>query len=157
MAELQPRDTSEIHYLVVHCSDSPKATTTTEDIDQWHKDRGWVCIGYNGVIEGDGSFHVGRPDDVMPAHAEGFNHCSLGICVTGRFDEETIEEGDSQFEALVQVVAAKCKEYDIPVQQVIGHRDVYTLQGVPQAKTCPGHNLYALLPRLRERVAGYLA
>lgn len=146
----------KLDYLVIHCSDSPKATTKTEDIRRWHvKERGWQDIGYHRVIEGDGSVHQGRPDDVAGAHAEGFNSRSLGVCVTGRFDVEAITLDDLQGTALIQVCAALCQRHKIPPSHIIGHRDVYPLLGKPVAKTCPGKNLQALLPRLRDRVEGY--
>lgn len=147
----------KITHIVIHCSDSPKATTKTADIKRWHvQERGWQDIGYHRVIEGDGSVHQGRPDDVIGAHAEGFNAQSLGVCVTGKFDLETIALGDLQGTALVQVCAVLCQRYKIPPANIIGHRDVYPLLKQPVAKTCPGKYLHALLPRLRERVEVYL-
>lgn len=147
----------KITAIVIHCSDSPKATTKTADIRRWHvQERGWSDIGYHRVIEGDGSVHQGRPDDVAGAHAEGYNSGSLGICVTGAFDRESISLDDAQGEALVQVVATLAKRHGVAPKDIIGHRDVYPRIKQPVAKSCPGARLYALLPELRRRVAAYL-
>lgn len=146
-----------ITHLVIHCSASPKATTSAAQIKRWHVEgNGWSDVGYHRIIEGDGAVMQGRPDDVAGAHAEGFNSKSLGVCVVGDFDREAIDLSDPQGTALIQVCAVLCQRYKIPPANIIGHRDTYPLLGKPVAKTCPGAHLHALLPRLRERVEGYL-
>ena len=44
----------QINKIVVHHSAS-KQSTTRDQIDRWHKDRGWSGVGYHYVIESDGS------------------------------------------------------------------------------------------------------
>jgi hypothetical protein len=73
---------------VVHHSDSDRATTTKNDIDNWHRQRGFSQIGYYKVIEGTGKIQKGRPEFVMGAHAKGANLASLGVCVVGDFETE---------------------------------------------------------------------
>ena len=143
--------------IVVHCSASNRDTTTPQDVEAWHRAKGWNGPGYHSMIDGAGKHHVGRQDPVIGAGAEGWNEDSLHICVFGDFDKDKIDRKHPQYLTLVQVVAAKAKRYGIPVDQIIGHRDVYKLLGQRVAKTCPGANLYALLPALREDVAKYLA
>lgn len=146
----------KIDWIVIHCSASDRHKTTPKQIDGWHRQRGWSEIGYHRVITGDGKVHQGRADEAIGAHAAGFNTHSLGICLTGNFDHDTLREDDPQFEALVQVCAVLCKRHGIPPGAIIGHRDTYKLLRRPVAKSCPGNTAYALLPRLRERVRGYL-
>lgn len=147
----------KITHIVIHCSASDRHKTTPQQIDRWHRARGWDGIGYHRVIDGAGTVHQGRPDDRIGAHAEGFNTHSLGICLTGNFDKDVLAEGDAQFKALVQACAVLCKRYGLTPDRIIGHRDTYAKLKKPVAKTCPGRTAYALLPRLRELVGGYLA
>lgn len=143
--------------VVVHCSASDRYNTTIERIRGWHiNERKWNDIGYHKVITGDGVVHQGRPDTVIGAGAEGWNEDSLHVCVTGNFDKDAMEPSHPQYKALTQVLATLAKRHNIPVAEIIGHRDVYTRLGQPQAKSCPGKTLYALLPALREAVAAYL-
>lgn len=144
-------------YLVIHCSATDRKRTTVDSIRKYHKEvKGWSDVGYHRLIDFEGVVHMGRPDHIPGAHASGFNSKSLGICLIGDFDKDVLREDDPQFKALVQVVATLCKRHGIPVENVIGHRDVYRLLNQKVAKSCPGDSAYALLPRLRELVAGYL-
>ena len=44
---------------------------------------GWIDIGYNVIIEGDGGLYPGRPLHIPGAHTRGHNKDSIGILVTG--------------------------------------------------------------------------
>lgn len=145
-----------IEWLVVHCSASDRHKTTVEDIERWHEARGFDGIGYHRIILGDGTVRQGRHDQKVGAHAQGFNSHSLGICLTGNFDKDVLQEEDAQFRALVQVCAVLCKRHGIPPERIIGHRDTYKLLRKKVAKSCPGNTAYALMPRLRELVTSYL-
>ena len=62
---------------------------SAEDIDRWHKNRGWSGIGYNWVVRNDarGTIETGRDVDRIPAHVKGINRSSLGICYIGGLDQ----------------------------------------------------------------------
>jgi len=66
---------------VIHHTASP-AWTTVNDINKWHKERGWDGIGYHIVIYADGSVHSGRSINKRGAHARGRNG-KLGIALVG--------------------------------------------------------------------------
>jgi len=73
--------------IVVHHSDSGPETTR-DDIDRWHKERGWDGVGYHYVIEWDGTVKVGRPLSKVGAHAKtgkpyNRNGTHIGICLVG--------------------------------------------------------------------------
>lgn len=72
--------------IVIHHTVSP-ASTTMEQVDQWHKNQGFACIGYHKFIEMDGTVKTGRPDWAVGAHAIGANNDSIGICLAGNFEE----------------------------------------------------------------------
>lgn len=76
-----------ITLLIVHCSAvRPNQTSSAAQIDQWHKKRGWKCIGYHYVIRRDGSIERGRPESMVGAHCLNHNQHSIGICYEGGLD-----------------------------------------------------------------------
>lgn len=81
----------KISLLIIHCSATPEGKDyTVEDIDRWHKARGYNCqgihIGYHYVIYRDGSIHKGRPEEMRGAHVKDHNAHSIGICYIGGLD-----------------------------------------------------------------------
>lgn len=52
----------KITEIIIHCSATKEGMDfTVEDIDRWHRQRGFDSIGYHFVIYRDGSLHAGRP------------------------------------------------------------------------------------------------
>ncbi len=71
----------DITKAVIHHTDSHDVSW--EEIDKWHKERGWKGIGYHFVIRRNGAIEKGRPTNKKGAHAKGRNHW-IGIALTGR-------------------------------------------------------------------------
>ena len=127
-----------IHYLVVHCSATPEGRThTAKDINLWHRLRGFNEIGYNYVILLDGTIEQGRDVDKIPAHVEGHNKDSIGICYIGGVDKNTLQPKDTrtkaQKEALIKLLKELRELYPDAVIQ--GHRDFVGVK-----KACPCFN-----------------
>jgi len=77
----------EIDDIIIHCTATRKKRHhTVEEIRRWHLQRGFDDIGYHYVIYIDGTIHVGRPLDMVGAHAYGHNQRSIGICYVGGLD-----------------------------------------------------------------------
>lgn len=66
---------------VVHHTDSHDVSV--DEIDRWHRERGWDGIGYHWLIRADGSIEEGRSMEKAGAHARGRNDY-VGIALTGR-------------------------------------------------------------------------
>lgn len=69
---------------VIHHTASGDVSAAT--IDQWHKARGWDCIGYHYVIRADGTVEAGRPLSKRGAHAANprpSRNRWVGIALTG--------------------------------------------------------------------------
>ena len=123
----------EINLIVVHCAATPEGKDfTVQDIDRWHKDRGWKGIGYHWVIYRDGSIHAGRPESEIGAHVEGYNAHSIGICYIGGCAATKNAKGKypskdtrtpEQKAAMRQLVDKLLQKY--PGSRVCGHRDLY--------------------------------
>jgi N-acetylmuramoyl-L-alanine amidase len=111
-------------FIVVHCSASgPDSDIGVDEIDQWHKDRGWDGIGYHAVIRRSGEIEFGRHFDVAGSHVKGQNYRSVGLCLVGGVDERGEPENNfthDQFESLRALLDMLQRAY--PNAAVLGHR-----------------------------------
>lgn len=74
----------KIKEIILHCSATAEGKNFhASDIDRWHKAQGWKGIGYNYVIDLDGTIEIGRSLDEIGAHTTGHNSYSIGICYIG--------------------------------------------------------------------------
>ena len=114
-----------ISEIIIHCSATPEGKPfTIADIDQWHRQRGFRCIGYHFVIYLDGSVHAGRPIAESGAHCHGHNAHSIGICYVGGLDslgQPKDTRTPAQKTSLVKLVNQLKNEY--PNAKVHGHNE----------------------------------
>lgn len=127
----------KINQIIVHCSATPEGKDfTVQQIDAWHRQRGFRCIGYHFVIYRDGSVHVGRPIEQSGAHTSGQNAHSIGICYIGgcAADGKTPKDTRTQAQraALVRLVRELRSQF--PGATVHGHNEF-------AAKACPSFNV----------------
>ncbi|XP_075983469.1 peptidoglycan-recognition protein LB-like [Anticarsia gemmatalis] len=95
---------------------------------------GWVDIGYNFAVGGEGSVYEGRGWDAVGAHAVGVNVRSIGICMIGDFVSKLPPA--AQLETAKELIAVGVElGYISPDYQLIGHRQV-------SATECPGEALF---------------
>jgi len=115
--------------LVIHVADTPNGRPdTAEDIHRWHQnDNGWHGIGYHYVVLVDGDVQRGRPEYWDGAHAPGYNHRSIAICLIGRD-----KFSDEQWDTLEWMVRDILNRY--PGMEVVGHNDL------DPSRTCPNFN-----------------
>lgn len=124
---------SDIDSIVIHCSDTPYGQDVkAADIDRYHKKKGWKMIGYNYVIDLDGTVEVGRPLTMDGAHCntsgvsgKPYNKHSIGICYIGGRDKDG-KYADTRTEA--QIVSMHKLIFEklfpkYPIKEIIGHRD----------------------------------
>lgn len=79
----------KIKEIIIHCSATKEGRDyTVADIDRWHRDRGFFCIGYHFVIYRDGSIHVGRSVEEVGAHLQRSQSCEHRYLLHRRFVEE---------------------------------------------------------------------
>ena len=112
--------------IVIHCSaTAPDSDIGVDEIDSWHKARGWSGVGYHAVIRRDGQVEFGRHFDEPGAHVQGQNFRSVGVCLVGGVNEEAEPEDnftEEQMESLLQTVQFLRLAY--PEATVLGHRDL---------------------------------
>ena len=79
----------KINEIIVHCSATMEDKEFhAKDIDRWHRERGFKCIGYHYVICLDGSVEKGREEKEIGAHCKGHNANSIGVCYIGGLDKQ---------------------------------------------------------------------
>ena len=116
----------KITEIIIHCSATPAGRNfTVQDLDRWHRARGFSSIGYHYVIYLDGSIHPGRPVDDIGAHCLGHNAHSIGVCYIGGLDADTLEPADTRTpgqRAALRELTAKLQE-QYPGATVHGHNE----------------------------------
>lgn len=132
-----------IRKIIVHHSASQ--AVSLEEIDQWHRDRGFNMVGYHFVIQAGGLVRLGRRVENVGAHCKGHNSDSIGVCVVGSFENGDPVPG-SQWMALVALVGDLVGQYDLSVRDVYGHKEL-------AATLCPGFNPENLRSALAEECA----
>lgn len=143
----------DIDSIIIHCSATRAGQDLrAKDIDRMHRARGFNQIGYNFVIDLDGTVENGRSLSIDGAHCNtkgfsgiSYNKHSIGICYIGGLDASGHPKDtrtEAQKNALRDLVAKLCREYDIV--ELLGHRDTSPdingngeIEPVEYIKTCP--------------------
>ena len=110
---------------VWHCSATKEgAYYDINDIDQWHRARGFRKVGYHIVILLDGTVQFGRGFWETGAHAKGYNG-AFGICYIGGLDEDGDPKDTRTPEQKKSMLIVKdMLEYFNPGLNHVGHRDL---------------------------------
>lgn len=151
-----------VRMIVIHHTastnnlDDPKQAI--RNIQYYHAvSRGWGDIGYNFIIDQKGNIYEGRGGGpkVVGGHALAVNKTSIGIAVLGNFEDQKVPKAVTQ--GLVRLIQQQANLYDLDVKDEVkynsktypvvgGHRD-------NAATSCPGANLYKLIPSIRALAA----
>lgn len=121
-----------IDAIVIHCTATRAGQDVrAADIDKMHQERGFAMIGYNYVVNLDGTVEEGRPLTRDGAHCKtaglsgkSYNQHSIGIVYVGGLDKDgrpADTRTPKQKQALADLVYRLVDEY--PIVEVIGHRD----------------------------------
>ena len=114
-----------INEIIVHCTATRAGqSVTVQDIDRWHKQRGWNGIGYHFVVYLDGSVHEGRPLAQVGAHCKGHNQRSIGVCYVGGLDHNgnpADTRTPEQKDALLRLLTDLRSRF--PLATIHSHRD----------------------------------
>ena len=123
-----------IDLIVIHCTASrPDQHLSFELLDKMHRAKGWNGCGYHYYITRDGQLHFGRPEEMVGAHAVGYNLHSLGVCYEGGLDEHGKSDDTrtpAQRAALIALL--RSLKVDYPNARILGHRDLPNVH-----KDCP--------------------
>jgi hypothetical protein len=122
-------------YIYLHHSlTKDSGTVSWSAIRKYHiYHNGWDDIGYHYGIEIVGTIpeiFVGRFEGRPGAHVRGHNKNSIGICLVGNYNDK--KPGPEKWNLLMRLVKNIAFRYAIPVENVLGHREINS------NKTCPG-------------------
>lgn len=150
-----------IHHTVTSNSD-PDPAATVRSIYYYHAvSLGWGDIGYNFLVDREGRIYEGRygGNGVVGGHALEWNYGSIGISVLGNY--ETAGVSSATVSSLVSLMVMKSNQNQIDPTgystmlgvnnaNYLGHRNV-------GSTACPGTNLYARLPEIRNAAKPHYA
>lgn len=132
--QFKPRQATDA--IFVHCSATPPTMDIgRETIEMWHKQQGWLAIGYHFIIKRDGTVEEGRPVNVVGSHVKDWNSKSVGVCLVGginakgQFEANFTPAQMFELRGLLQTLQAKYPNADIKA-----HHDV-------APKACPSFDL----------------
>lgn len=112
--------------IIVHSTATPKGmNVTAQDIDRWHRQRGFDCIGYHYVILRNGQIERGRSIDQAGAHCKGHNLNTIGVAYVGGLNaskQSADTRTGAQQIALHVLLRDLVKKYPT-IRKISGHRD----------------------------------
>jgi N-acetylmuramoyl-L-alanine amidase len=144
-------DFMTIHHTAVVLGDNSNAPARLRQHQHYHQDtQGWIDIAYHFSVDRNGNIYQLRDPNLVGDTATSYDPTGhfLVVC-EGNFDEEEVSEEQLNGAALAFAWAAE--QYNIPADQLAGHKDA------SGDTACPGANLYAHIPDLRRRVDAILA
>lgn len=115
----------QINEIIVHCTATKEGQNfKVEDINRWHKQRGWNMIGYHYVVYLDGTIHQGRSEDQIGAHCLKHNTNSIGVVYVGGLDANG-KPKDTRTEAQKQGLRKLLTElkHKYPKATIHSHKD----------------------------------
>ena len=126
----------QINEIIIHCSATKEGLNfNANDIDRWHKQRGFKRIGYHFVILNDGTIQQGRELASIGAHCTNHNAHSIGICYIGGLDKNgkpkdtrTVQQKASMYDLLVKL------KKQFPKATIHGHNEFAN-------KACPSFDV----------------
>jgi flagellar hook assembly protein FlgD len=173
----RPRIASRLRLAIVHHTVNTndytraQAAAIVRGIEAYHVlANGWNDIGYNFLVDRFGTVYEGRAggveQNVVGAHAQGFNVGTVGVALIGNFTG--VPPTRAAQSALVKLLAWRLDvahvdprsrvlytssgnyEYHagrtVLLRAISGHRDTGPTE-------CPGARAYALIPAITQRVA----
>lgn len=160
--------TKKIEWIVIHHS---AANDYYSDPAALKDERARRNEGYNFIIDDDQALTDPKkandhaftavqdaPDSEISNGVYGVNSVAWNICVDGNF--ETQKPTEDEIFGLVQVIAAKAKAWGWRKKQVdhiISHQYAgMHVSAEYYVTACPGRNLIARIPEIRDRVKAYL-
>jgi hypothetical protein len=162
--EIWPPEYQKVEHVIIHHTATPNdvdGPTQVRSIYYYHAvERGWGDIGYNYLVDRNGTIYLGRigGPNVVGGHAYKYSYGSSGIGTIGTYS--VVDATEAAQAALVALSAwigrnlqpnGKATFYEVAnCPTICGHRDV-------NQSDCPGDQLWADLPGIRNAVANLLA
>lgn len=134
----QGKSRHPVREVVLHCAGVPTGFFTgkgpqavRDEIDGWHRARGWAGIGYHALILPSGYVKQGRPWDRVGAHVAGHNTGKFGLLLIESVEVERIGQFAEWFTSAQRLAARQLIGGLGGIEKVSGHNDY-------ARKLCPG-------------------
>jgi N-acetylmuramoyl-L-alanine amidase len=126
----------ETNYIVIHSTNTkPNVNLSARDIDERHRKRGLLKIGYHCIIKRDGTIEVGRPFNEIGAHIQEYDNQSIGVCIVGGKNTRGVVAPDySAQQQKALYVLIKTLTYMYKDAKVVGHNKL-------EKTDCPSFNV----------------
>jgi N-acetylmuramoyl-L-alanine amidase len=136
-----------LHTIIIHCSATKPnwmagkgVHAKRDEIDRWHKARGWKGIGYHFVLDRTRDIAKGRDLNTVGAHVKGHNTGTIGICLVGgqwpdgrwglKSDSFSDHFTPQQDAALRKLLTDLCEAHP-SINHIKGHNDYTDQKGCP--------------------------
>ena len=124
-------------YIVIHSTGTPpQMDVNLSLVDEWHRKRGWLKVGYHYFINSDGTIETGRNPHEVGAHVKGYNGKSVSVCLAGGVDENGQPDpyySAFQWESLFSLTNALT--FMFRDAKVVGHGEL------TRGSSCPGFSV----------------
>lgn len=127
-----------LNTIVIHHSALPLSDGPREIQDLHMRAKGYADIGYHFVADAAGQVYEGRAITTRGAHTGGHNTGTVGVVLTGNFED--IHPTEAQV-AVVKLLIRYLIHTYAGISHLAGHHDFQ-----PEETVCPGKNLEPLLP-----------
>jgi hypothetical protein len=159
-----PVNTLVTHLIVHHSAGGNTSSNWNAVVTSIYNDHvfnnGWSDIGYNWLIAPTGVLYQGRDFDKQGAHFCGYNAGTMGVCMMGTYTN--VQPTLNALNTLEQLLAWKCCLNELDPSEIAYHNssnsNLFRISGHRDGcnTMCPGDQLYALLPTIRDAVQGRL-
>ena len=151
--DLTPEPTTPTHFIIHHSAGTNESSdwpAVVREIWNLHVNvNRWDDIGYNWLIDPEGTIYLGRGDGLQGAHFCAKNQGTVGICVLGNFTSQPPSEQATNslkellswllYRSTIDPLANPLHESSgVNLRTISGHRDGC-------ATACPGDQFYPLL------------
>lgn len=141
-----------IHHGGVDFPDDKDPVEHLRALQSWSRsDKDWIDIPYHFMIDRQGRIYETRPINYPGDTNTEYDPSGHALVeVMGHYEHQVLSA--AQLDAVVAVVAFLASEYDVPVENIRGHKDYADT-------TCPGEDVYRYLRdgTIQRRVADRLS
>jgi len=126
----------ETNHIVIHSSHTkPNSNIDIRTVDEWHRKRGLLRVGYHFFIKRGGHIEVGRNLNDIGAHTKEHDVDSVSLCLAGGLNTRGIVAPVYNKEQLHSLfIIVKALKHMYPDAEVVGHRDL-------SDTTCPSFDV----------------
>jgi len=116
----------ETNYIVVHSTNTKSnVNVNIRMVDEWHRKKGLLKIGYHFFVKRSGKIEVGRNPNEIGAHTKDHDADSVSICLAGGLNTRGVVSFDYSLKQLESLfILIKTLKHIHSDAKVVGHKDL---------------------------------